>query len=177
MSDRAAFGGRSAENRDAENNYACMNGPSREQHIWQSPSVLPRTITNAHRRFRFLCPRLRLALRGCIAAAPAAGIGATGAIRYSPMPSSTERHCRRATIRASGIRVGRRNENFCANVQPQWREPLEHRLMAWQRRSAFISVSIVRWQDAWRTVSTRFFSPPVLPIRVSQRTRLLPGPS
>src|SRR5262245_46468587 len=61
MSDRAVLGGRSAENRDAENNYACMNGSSREQYIWQSPSVLPRTITNAHRSFRF--PRLRLGPR------------------------------------------------------------------------------------------------------------------
>jgi hypothetical protein len=48
------------KNRDAENDYACMNGSSRERYIWQSPSVLPRTITNAHRRFRFPCPRLRL---------------------------------------------------------------------------------------------------------------------
>jgi hypothetical protein len=135
MSDRAALCGRSTENRHAENDYACMNGSSREQYIWQSPSVLPRTITNAHRSFRFPCPRLRLPpreLHCCGACCSNRNDKCDPIFADAKADAPTKRQHERATIRATAIPVGGRNENFRRYVRRQWSGPLQHHLMAWR---------------------------------------------
>src|SRR5262245_51848962 len=127
--------GRSTENRHAKNDYACMNGSSREQYIWQSPSVLPRTITNAHRSFRFPCPRLRLPpreLHCCGACCSNRNDKCDPIFADAKADAPTEPQHERATIRATAIPVGRQNKNFHRRVRRQWSGPLQHHLMAWR---------------------------------------------
>jgi hypothetical protein len=112
---------RSAENRDAENDYACMNGPSREQHTGNrrqcSRAQLQTLIVDSGslvlvfglHRASALLRRMPLESRRPV----------RPHIADAEPDASSERHRRHATIRASGIRIGRRNENFRRHVQPQ----------------------------------------------------------